>query len=498
MTSRDPGSDKARPIPQARAGRSEHVDRWNDDVGDESSFDADGASWDDDFVVDTRRRGKRFAAAGRSRAAQPTLAPAHHVPAREPVREPARPAARQAPSGPLYEEDADYVPGQARGRRTDPGPDARPNARPNASPDARPGARPGARPNVRPDDGRGYAGEPPTRGPRPPRRRSRARRRGIIAVILLVVLAWIAFMVWVPLNAWGNVTRVDDAPAGARPAATAGHNYLLVGSDGRDGLTPEQQKQLNASGGDIGKRTDSIILVHVSEHGGKPALISIPRDSYVPIPGYRSNKINASFAFGGAKLLVATVEQATGIRIDGYVEIGFGGFASVVDSLGGVDVCVPFDMNDAYAAINLKKGCQTLDGPTALGYVRARHSDPRGDIGRAERQRQFLGAILKKAVTPSTVLVPSSYKGFADAAAKGLEVGQDTQMTDAVRVLQTLRGVDGGDTLSLVVPIANAAYQTPNAGVAVKWNTTEALALFAMIKNDQPMTVAPAGTVPGS
>ena len=457
MTSRDPGSDKARPIPQVRTGPPERVDYWNDDVADEASPDADEALWDDDFVVDTRRRGKRIGSAAGSRAEQPTLAPASRGPALLAARQPAR----QAASGPLYEEDAGYVTAQAGGRR-------------------------------------GYAGEPPTGGPRPPRRRSKARRRGIIVLILLVTLAWIAFMVWVPLNAWGSVARVDDAPAGARPTDTAGHNYLLVGSDGRAGLTPEQQKQLNASGGDIGKRTDSIILVHVSEHGGKPALISIPRDSYVPIPGYKSNKINASFAFGGAKLLIATVEQATGIRIDGYVEIGFGGFASVVDSLGGVDVCVPFDMNDIDAAINLKKGCQTLDGPTALGYVRARHSDPRGDIGRAERQRQFLGAIMKKAVTPSTVLVPSSYKGFADASAKGLEVGQDTQLSDAVNVLQTLRGVDGGNTLSLVVPIADAAYQTPNAGVAVKWNTTEALALFAMIKNDQPMTVAPAGTVPGS
>ena len=180
-----------------------------------------------------------------------------------------------------------------------------------------------------------------------------------------------------------------------------------------------------------------------------------------PSPGYGSNKINAAYAFGGARLLDQTIEQVTGIHVDGYVEIGFGGFAGVVDSLGGVDVCVPFDMNDKDAAINLKKGCQSLDGATALGYVRARKSDPRGDIGRAERQRQFLGAIMKKAVTPSTVLMPWRYKGFADAAACGLVVGRDTQLTDAVRVLQTLRGVDGGDTLSLVVPIETPATRPP-------------------------------------
>ena len=168
-----------------------------------------------------------------------------------------------------------------------------------------------------------------------------------------------------------------------------------------------------------------------------------------------------------------------------------------MDSLGGVNVCVPFDMKDEFAAIDLKKGCQTLDGATSLGYVRARHSDPRGDIGRAERQRQFLGAVMKKAVQPSTVLIPWRYKAFADASASGLEVGETTRLTDAVRVLQALRGVDGGDTLSLVVPISNPALQTSNAGVAVKWDTEKALALFATLKADEPLTVAPSGTTAG-
>ncbi len=120
--------------------------------------------------------------------------------------------------------------------------------------------------------------------------------------------------------------------------------------------------------------------------GGKPALISIPRDSYLEIPGEGRNKVNAAFAIGGPALLVATLEDATGLRIDGYVEIGFGGFASVVDSLGGVEMCLPKALADEKAHIDLPAGCQTLDGANALGYVRARYSDPRGDLGRAERQ----------------------------------------------------------------------------------------------------------------
>ena len=213
-----------------------------------------------------------------------------------------------------------------------------------------------------------------------------------------------------------------------------------MGSDSREGLTAAQRKEY-ATGNAAGRRTDSIILVHVSQSGGKPALISIPADSYVPIPGHGSNKINAAFAFGGPNLLVQTVEQVTDLHIDGYVEIGFAGFASVVDSVGRRQHLRAVPMNDKKAGINLKKGCQVLDGKNALGFVRARYSDPRGDIGRAERQRQFLAAIMKKAATPSTVLVPTRYWGFTHASAKGLIVGEDTSMRDASRVLLAMRAV---------------------------------------------------------
>jgi hypothetical protein len=190
---------------------------------------------------------------------------------------------------------------------------------------------------------------------------------------------------------------------------------------------------------------------------------------------------------------VQTVEQATDLRIDGYVEIGFGGFAAVVDSLDGVDICVRFDMNDKKAGINLKKGCQTLDGKNALGYVRARYSDPRGDIGRAERQRQFLAAIMKKAATPATVLVPTRYWGFTHAAADGLVVGRDTSLRDATRVLLAMRAVSNDDGLSLVVPIASTNYPT-SAGSAVKWDTERARSLFSLLRSDEPLTKPPPGT----
>ncbi|MDF2146476.1 LCP family protein [Knoellia sp. p5-6-4] len=338
-------------------------------------------------------------------------------------------------------------------------------------------------------DVRRGAGRPPARPAKASRPRRRLRWGWLVA---LVVVGWLAFMVGTPLHAWSNVTKVDTAPSGERPADGKGYNYLLVGSDSREGLTDEQKKEY-ATGSAEGRRTDSIILVHVPEGGGKPALISLPRDSFVPIPGKGSNKINAAFAFGGPKLLVNTVEQVTDLRIDGYVEIGFAGFASVVDSLGGVDICVKFNMNDKKAGINLKKGCQTLNGKNALGYVRARYSDPRGDIGRADRQRQFLAAIMKKAATPSTVLIPTRYWGFTHASAEGLIVGEDTSMTDAGRVMLAMRAVSRDEGLSLVVPIQSENYQT-SAGSAVKWDTERAKALFSLLRNDEPLEEPPPGT----
>jgi LCP family protein required for cell wall assembly len=421
--------DDARPIPQRGRPDGPRPDLEDDDAV---------------YTVDTR--GRRRSATAR---------------AARPVREDPRPTRQPRP-------------------RREPLPAGDPRQGPIAD---RPGARPDGRRPAPPRGGRPV----PVEGEREPRRRRRWWR-----LIPVVVLLWLAYLVITPFHAWSTVSRVDDAPGGDRPAETPGNTYLLVGSDSRDDLTREERAQLG-TGTAEGRRTDSIMLVHVPAGGGKSVIISIPRDSYMPVPGHGSNKVNAAYSIGGPQLLVQTLEQVTDLRIDGYLEIGFGGFASVVNSLGGVDICVPFDMDDPKAHINLKKGCQTLDGKNALGFVRARYSDPRGDIGRADRQRQFLAAIMKGAATPSTVLNPFRYWSFTHTAAGAVGVGEDTSMRDAANILLAMRGAGNDSTLSLTVPIRDAAYET-SAGLAVKWDTERAKALFTMLREDQPLEAPPAGT----
>ena len=183
-----------------------------------------------------------------------------------------------------------------------------------------------------------------------------------------MLVAWIAFLVAVPVWASSKIERVDIEPSGDRPGPQPGTTYLLVGSDSRKGLSRAENKRLGTSGvGDVGQRTDTIMLLHTGS--GPSMLLSIPRDSLVDIPGSGRTKINAAFAIGGPKLLVKTIEQTTGVRIDDYIEIGFGGFVNSVDAVGGIEVCPKERMVDPQANLKIKKGCQQVDGVKALGYA---------------------------------------------------------------------------------------------------------------------------------
>ncbi|KAB2345313.1 LytR family transcriptional regulator [Actinomadura rudentiformis] len=315
----------------------------------------------------------------------------------------------------------------------------------------------------------------------PPGRRVRKRRWPKILAALVVVMLVVVVGGYFYLDSRLNRESVLTDYAG-RPADTPGTNWLVVGSDSREGLSKQQKKDF-ATGNAAGRRTDSMMLLHYGDGG--TTLVSLPRDSYLPIPGRGSNKLNAAFAFGGPKLLVRTVEQATDIRIDHYAEIGFGGFVGVVDAIGGVDICVKSRMKDPKAGIDLQPGCQTLTGGEALGFVRTRAS-ARADLDRIDRQRQFFGALMKKATSPGVFLNPFRGVPLAMNATSNFIVDDNDHLIDLTRMMWAMRGVSGGDGVTTSVPLG-ASGSSRAAGSYLTWHPTRSKQLFSALKEDQPV-----------
>lgn len=304
---------------------------------------------------------------------------------------------------------------------------------------------------------------------REPKERRQIKRPGCGAVLLLIVALLIASV----LFADARLNRIDAMPD-QQISGTSGTNWLLVGSDSRTGLSEKDVERLG-TGGDLGTvRTDTIMLMHLPLRG-KPTLVSIPRDSYVPVPGYGYDKINAAFSIGGPQLLVETVEHNTGLHVDRYAEIGMGGLAGVVDAAGGVEICVAEPIDDPLANINLQPGCQQMDGPTALGYVRTR-ATAQGDLDRVARQREFMTTLVTRVLSPSVYLNPFRMARLLWVTPSLLTVNSDDHAWNLARILIALRG--GLETET--VPIGG--FTDTEVGNVVLWDDTAAEALFASLR----------------
>ncbi|GIG80960.1 hypothetical protein Pka01_40870 [Planotetraspora kaengkrachanensis] len=313
-------------------------------------------------------------------------------------------------------------------------------------------------------------------GVRRPRNIGKIVLRSVAVLLVVLIVATVGGYFWI-----GSKLQTVEAftDYSGRPAATPGEDWLLVGSDSRAGLSAEQRKKL-ATGKAVGKRTDTMMLLHIPD-SGQPTLVSLPRDSYVPIPGHGNDKLNAAYAFGGPKLLTRTVEQVTGIRIDHYMEIGFGGFVGIVDAVGGVNICVKQNIKDKKAGINLKKGCQDMDGGTALGYVRTRKTGAIPDFDRTQRQRQFFSAVVQKAASPGTLLNPFTSVPLALSAADSVAVDPDSGLFNLLSVGLAMKG----GPVTTAVPIGSLP--TINGAAVVKWDTAKAVRLFDALAEDKPI-----------
>ncbi|MYV49121.1 LCP family protein [Streptomyces sp. SID2888] len=328
-------------------------------------------------------------------------------------------------------------------------------------------------------------------GSRPaPNWRRRIKWTAITLVSVLVVTS-VATYFWADskLHREVDLSKVID-----RPEAGKGTNYLIVGSDSRAGMSDEDKKKLH-TGSAEGKRTDTMMILHTGDNG--PTLISLPRDSDVEIPTYKGStsgktyqgtgrhvKLNAAYAEDGPELLVRTVEYNTGLHIDHYAEIGFGGFANIVDAVGGVEMTIDKGFKDKYSGADFKAGKQKLDGEQALAFVRTRHAFAASDLQRTKNQQKFLAALAHQVATPSTVLNPFKLYPTLGAGLDSLTVDTDMSLWNLASMFWAMKGVSGGDGTSMNMPLAGST------GGNLLWDKAKVKSLVNELNNDDKVTVS--------
>ena len=346
----------------------------------------------------------------------------------------------------------------------------------------RTGLRPTAQPATVPPRRNSHASSRPvmpTRLPidEPPSSPSRGKRRWLkyTSAVLAVILITLCGYTWHLWNKASDQLRRVDALSSM--ADTPGETWLIVGSDSRsDGAIADTTT--------AGQRADSVMVLHKAENG-QTSLTSLPRDTYVNIPGYGEDKINASYAYGGAKLLVKTVEGLTKMKINHYVEVGMGGVKNVVDAVGGVEACLDYDVDDHDSGLiwNTAQGkCQQVNGEKALAFSRMRKSDPTGDIGRGLRQRAIISAAVKKAMSPSTLLNPSATSKLVDAGTGSLTVDKDSGVWDIGQMVLAFRSASN-DGLTGAPPIEDPDYEPGGVGSTVLLVDTTAPIFFGKVRD---------------
>jgi LCP family protein required for cell wall assembly len=316
-----------------------------------------------------------------------------------------------------------------------------------------------------------------------------------VLVMSLTGYAWAAMQGLVNGLSVTDVIDSNAAAGGDKPADGA-RDILLVGMDSRtdaqgNPLSQEVLDELNAGQSDGELNTDTLIMVHIPNDGSKAVAISLPRDSYVSIPGYGQHKINSAYADGyvkqrealtkqgdtdqkdiiqqsnqaGAKLLIATIEQLTGSTIDNYASINLLGFSDITKAIGGVQVCLKDNVNDSYSGANFTKGEHTISGVQALQFVRQRHGLPRGDLDRVVRQQVFMASMAKQVLSAGTLVNPGKLTGLIDSIKKSVVLNQNW---DILSFAQQMKGLTGGQLEFQTIPVVNPDYSTPHDGSAVQ------------------------------
>ena len=394
-----------------------------------------------------------------------------------------------------YREPA-WMAGSGSRRAPGPEPDDAPAAA-GAEPDDAPAASTGHTPGG-PDEPVSLPAQPPRGGRRTgpsaaqqrlltriaASRRARQRR-----FMLTACAAASAAVLFIAGTAWGLTSYINDT-IGRVNAGTAGTpasgplNVLLAGVDQRSGLTRHQQLALHV-GRAVSSNSDTMMLIHVSGDRSRVTVVSLPRDSWVSIPGHGMNKINAAYGLGGPQLVVKTVEANTGLTINDFIQVNFLGFVKVIDALGGVNICLPFAVDDTYSGLHLSQGMHHVSGITALEYARDRHSFATSDLARIQDQQRLLSSMLTEAISSGTLANPVKLDRFLRAALSAIKVDQGLNVS---ALADQMRGISPGNVRFMTVPLSNYNYQAPDGQLAVVWDAKQSQALFGELKDDKPAT----------
>lgn len=333
-----------------------------------------------------------------------------------------------------------------------------------------------------------------------------SRRQRVIA-LFSVSIVLISSIIWGGFGAaTSQIKRVDvfkDRTERPKVVARTAVTYLIVGSDTREGLTKAEIKALKVGSTKVaaGKRSDTMLLVHVSKSRDHATIVSIPRDTFVRVPEWTDSKgkvhppsyskINATFGRGDAPLLVQTLESMTNLRIDHYIEVSFLGFKEMVDALGGVEICTKRKINDPKSHLVLPAGTHRLDGITALKYVRTRYFDGMGDLGRMQRQQQFISAMIREASSADVLLNPVKLVKFINAALGSVTTDPGLKQDDLITLAEQLRGISTKKVRTLTVPLSNENYWAKGVTASVLWDEELAPILWEKLRNDEEVFVEP-------
>jgi LCP family protein required for cell wall assembly len=311
---------------------------------------------------------------------------------------------------------------------------------------------------------------------------------------------------------------VPESQRATGPCVNDVCNYLILGSDSRQGLTRKEQIEFGTNS-DIGgsNRSDTIMLVHSDPAQQKAVILSFPRDLWVNIPGVGPDKINAAFQGGvdggGPELVAKTVHEITGLRINHYVYVDLAGFQNIVDTLGGVQICIPAEnvntpgwvsgpdgpvfyhqqgyIADPYTGLLVKPGCQLLHGDQALAYVRTRHlkCDAVPDFARINRQQEFLRAVINRLLQPSELLqAPSLIRPVLGS----LKRDRELTPVDLAFLVSQLQGMSTGAAEFRSVP-GTLGFEQPSWSsipLSVVKMDPSAEQIFAALRDGKPLPKA--------